>query len=243
MGSRLDFALAIPTLNEAKNLPILLDRVEHSVAKLNLACEILIIDDDSRDGTAELAMEYAKTHDNVRLLVRRGQRGLAGAVIYGWQHTEAPLIGAMDADLQHPPELLPELVQKVCDGADIAIASRYTEKHPVSGMNVGRYAVSRLSTLVCMPLQRSGFRVQDPMSGFFVLQRHCIEGLDLKSEGFKLLLEILVRGKLKSAVEVPFQFGPRLAGKSKAGLGTGVHYLSLLGKLSRGVFREMRKAA
>ena len=84
-----------------------------------------------------------------------------------------------------------------------------------------------------VPFQKSHLRIKDPMSGFFILRRECIEGLKLQPEGFKLLLEILVRGRIRSAVEVPFEFGQRHAGESKADLKVALHYFSLLGKLSR----------
>src|SRR6516165_1648091 len=145
-----DFALAIPTLNEAENLPFLLKRLETPLLAVPGNSEILIVDDDSHDGTAEIIAEYSSSHPNLRLLVRQGRSGLAGAVLYGWQQTQATTLGVMDADLQHPPELLPVLVEKVREGADIAIASRYAEKRPVNGLSAGRYAVSRLGTLVCM---------------------------------------------------------------------------------------------
>ena len=240
---RHDFGLVIPTLNEAENLPTVLNRLIGSMATLDLTYEVLVVDDESDDGTGDIGRKYAESDNRVRLLVRRGQRGLAGAVIYGWQHTDAELLGVMDADLQHPPELLPYLVEKVLDGADIAIASRYAGTGNANGLSPGRYAVSRLTTLVCTPLQKPGLRVCDPMSGFFVIRRDCIRGLDLQPEGFKLLLEILVRANFRSVAEVPFQFGPRFHGKSKASVMTAVHYFSLLRKLSRNVLSKTRRAA
>jgi dolichol-phosphate mannosyltransferase len=243
MQSGHDFALVIPTLNEGENLPSLLNRLRRALATLDLTYEVLIVDDESNDGTAAIATEYSKSDQNVRLLVRHGQRGLAGAVIHGWQHTDAEILGVMDADLQHPPELVPCLVEKVRDGADIAIASRYTGRQKVNSLSPGRYAASRLGTLICMPLQKNGLHIHDPLSGFFFMRRECIHGLDLQPKGFKLLLEILARGNFKSVVEVPFQFAPRFAGKSKAGLMTAVHYFSLLRKLSRTGFWGKRKSA
>lgn len=225
--------LVVPTLNEAGNIPVLLDRIRESLSAMPMSYEILIVDDDSHDGTADVVNQYAKQDARVRLFVRKGARGLAGAVIHGWEHTDANLLGVIDADLQHPPEVLPSLLAPVLDGSDIAIASRYASGNGVGDWNKFRLFVSRASTLATAPLQRKDLRVKDPLSGFFVVRRECIEGLDLQPEGFKILLEILVKGRIHKAVEVPFQFGSRHAGKSKADIKVAIQYFTLLGKLSR----------
>jgi len=97
------FGLVIPTLNEAGNIPVLLDRINAALEPLPIEHEIIIVDDDSTDGTARVASEYAAHDPMVRVFVRKGQKGLAGAVIHGWEHTGADLLGVIDADLQHPP--------------------------------------------------------------------------------------------------------------------------------------------
>jgi dolichol-phosphate mannosyltransferase len=173
------------------------------------------------------------------LLERRGEKGLSGAVVHGWRNTNALLLGVMDADLQHPPELLPELLRAIENGTDIAIGSRYVQTKRVEGWNPLRQAISWLTTLTTLPLQRPGVHVKDPMSGFFIVRRECIDGIQFQREGFKILFEILVRGRIHSATEVPFQFGLRQAGKSKADMTVAFHYFSLLGKLSRDlIFRS-----
>ena len=135
--------------------------------------------------------------------------------------------------MQHPPELLPELLL-AAERADIAIASRYTKGDGTKGWNPLRAVVSRLSTLAATPLiSRKHLKVTDPMSGFFVIHSRCVEGLEFQTAGFKLLLEVLVRGRLQSVREVPFQFGLRRAGTSKANATIAFHYLQLLAKLSR----------
>src|SRR6266567_9005248 len=184
------FALVVPTLNEAENIVTVLDRAREALSQLPLPWEILVVDDDSKDGTQEIVRRCSETHPGIRLVQRLAQKGLAGAITYGWKHTDADILGVMDADLQHPPELLPELVNRVCQGSDIAIASRYLHADSIEGWDLPRRLISRLSTLASKPVQRSGLRVRDPMSGFFVLRRECIEGIQFQSEGFKLLLEI-----------------------------------------------------
>jgi len=226
------FALVVPTLNESGNIERLLNEVSESLQPLNLPYEIIVVDDNSTDNTSEIVLNYSHKDPRVRLLVRKEEKGLAGAVIHGWMHTDAKLLGVIDADLQHPPSLLPGLLGAMSDN-DIAIASRYSARDGVKGWNPVRIAISRATTLVTLPFQRKGIRVKDPMSGFFIVRRDSIEGLDFETKGFKLLLEILVRGRIRSAKEIPFQFGLRHAGKSKAGTAVALHFLQLLGKLSR----------
>jgi dolichol-phosphate mannosyltransferase len=228
------FALVVPTLNESGNIERLLHEVSESLQPLHLAYEVIVVDDNSSDNTGEIVLANSHKDPHVRLLVRKGQKGLAGAVIHGWMHTDANLLGVIDADLQHPPSLIPALLGAMSDN-DIAIASRYAAKDGVRGWNPLRIAISRATTLATLPFQRKGIRVKDPMSGFFIVRRDAIEGLEFETKGFKLLLEILVRGRIRSAQEIPFQFGLRHTGKSKAGTAVALHFLQLLGKLSRDI--------
>ncbi|MGO8794732.1 MAG: polyprenol monophosphomannose synthase [Candidatus Sulfotelmatobacter sp.] len=227
------FSLIVPTLNEAGNIDTLLSQVTVALSQTEFEYEIIVVDDGSADGTIERVGDWGARDSRVRLLSRAGERGLAGAVLYGWSQSHANLLGVIDADLQHPPELLPKLLQ-AAEQADIAIASRYAHDRGLEGWNPVRAAVSRLSTLAASPLiQKKSFRVTDPMSGFFIIHRRCIEGLSFQTTGFKLLLEILVRGRIRTAREVPYQFGLRRAGSSKASATVALHYLHLLSRLSR----------
>ena len=236
------FALVVPTLNEAENIVTVLDRARQALAQLPLAWEILVVDDDSTDGTVEIVRRYSESHAGVRLLERYSQKGLAGAITYGWKHTDVGILGVMDADLQHPPELLPELVTRVCQGSDIAIASRYLHADSMEAWSLPRRMISRLSVLASRPVQKPGLRVSDPTSGFFVLRRECIAGIEFQPAGFKLLLEILVQGHVRSVAEIPFKFGTRSGGKSKANGMTAVHYFWLLCRLAReAVFETPQK--
>jgi len=235
-SSRTKLGLAIPTLNEADNMQPLLERLSVALALVPIEYELIVVDDDSSDGTAEVARDYAKRDPRVRVFVRRGKRGLAGAVLHGWGQTDANLLGVIDADLQHPPQVLPKLIEPVMNGNDIAIASRYlgSQDNGLSDWNKLRALISRAGILVTAPLQKKkNINVRDPLSGFFIVRRECIEGVDLQPEGFKLLLDILIRSRVQRAVEVPFHFGLRHAGKSKADFRVAFAYLNLLGKLSR----------
>lgn len=236
------FALVIPTLEEATNITAVLDRVIAAMSRLDATWEILVVDDESIDGTAQIVSRYADLNSRVRLFVRRGCKGLAGAILYGWKQTDADLVGVIDADLQHPPELLPILIQQINEGSDIAVASRYVLADSMSEWNPIRRMLSRIGVLACKPVQRADLSISDPLSGFFVLRRECVKGLNFQPSGFKLLLEILVKGNISSATEVPFKFAERTHGNSKANAATGIQYIWLLCKLSCAKLFGARKA-
>jgi dolichol-phosphate mannosyltransferase len=226
-------ALVIPTLREAKNLEPLLRRVRIALDSCAVAYEVIVVDDASGDGTEDILAGISAEDSRVRLVVRHGERGLAGAVLRGWAETEAQYLAVMDADLQHPPELLPELWAEMRAGADLAIGSRYAAGGSLGGWKAYRHLISRMAIWVTLPVQRSGLRARDPMSGFFMVRRQCIEGVALQTAGFKILLEILARADLRSVAEVPFTFGRRDAGTSKASLRVALDYLLLLLRLYR----------
>ena len=224
-------ALTIPTLREAENLPGLLRHVRSVLDPVGIDYEILVVDDDSRDGTEEIVSAISREDPRVRLLVRKGERGLSGAVLYGWRNTDAGILGVMDADLQHPPELLPALIAAILAGNDLAIGSRYVEGGRLGKWNPVRKFLSSAAVWATWPIQRPGVRAKDPMTGFFLLRRECIEGLQFQPTGFKLLLEILVRARLRSVKEVPISFGLRAQGASKANFKVGWDYAKLLAGL------------
>jgi dolichol-phosphate mannosyltransferase len=227
------FALVIPTFNEAGNIDKILTQIISTLSYTKYDYEIVIVDDGSTDGTVDKAWHWTERDPRIRLVLRSGERGLAGAVLHGWSSCRAELLGVIDADLQHPPELLPGLLEKI-EHADIAIASRYAASDGMNGWNPIRAAISRLSTLAATPLiSKKQLHVTDPMSGFFITHRRCIEGLTFQTTGFKLLLEILVRGHIQTVQEVPYHFGLRQAGRSKASAAVALHYLHLLTRLSR----------
>jgi dolichol-phosphate mannosyltransferase len=229
-------ALTIPTLREADNIPGLLHRVRAALDPVGIDYEILVVDDDSRDGTEELVSAIALEDPRVRLLVRKGERGLSGAILYGWRHTDAGILGVMDADLQHPPELLPALVSAILAGNDLAIGSRYTVGGQLGPWNPVRKFLSTVAVWATWPIQRAGIRAKDPMTGFFLVRRECIDGIAFQPSGFKLLLEILVRGHIRSVAEVPLAFGLRSLGASKANFKVGWDYAKLLARLYAGKF-------
>ncbi len=224
-------ALVIPTLREADNLRTLLAKTQSALDASGVPYEILIVDDDSCDGTEELVNAITQVDPRVRLLVRKGERGLSGAILHGWQCTDAAILGVMDADLQHPPELIPSLIAGLIKGNDLVIGSRYAHGGGIGAWNPIRKLISAAAVWVTYPLQRSYIRAHDPMSGFFFVRRKCVENVLFQPTGFKLLLEILVRGHIASVDEIPFEFGRRSAGCSKANLKVAWEYLRLLIRL------------
>jgi dolichol-phosphate mannosyltransferase len=231
MRSQEKIALVIPTVREAESLGVLLEEVRALFRNLDVPYEILVVDDDSRDGTEELVSAIAAQDARVRLLVRRGECGLAGAILHGWQHTDASLLGVMDADMQHPPLVLRDLLAAMHAGCDLALGSRYAGSARSQPWNPLRRFISAVSIWLALPLQRAGSRVRDPMSGYFIVRRRCVENILFRPTGFKLLLEILTRGRVHSVTEVPFTFGRRTAGRSKAGVAVAWQYVQLIARL------------
>jgi dolichol-phosphate mannosyltransferase len=235
-------ALVIPALCEAQNLPGLLDRARAALDPHGICYEIIVVDDDSCDGTAEIVSAIALKDPRVRLLVRQGERGLSGAILFGWRHCDATVLGVMDADLQHPPELLPALISSVLAGHDLVIGSRYAVGGQLGNWNPVRKLLSAAAVWFTLPIQQAGIRAKDPMSGFFLIRRQCVEGILFQPSGFKLLLEVLVRCHIRSVAEIPFAFGLRHCGTSKASFRVGWDYAKLLVRLyiERFIFRWRR---
>jgi dolichol-phosphate mannosyltransferase len=227
----LTLALIIPTLNESGNIVRVLDQVRAVLNPAGIHYEIVVVDDSSSDGTGDLAAAEALKDSRIRLVVRKGERGLSGAVLDGWHSTAADVLGVMDADLQHPPELLPQLFQAIVDGRDLAIGSRYTAGGELGTWNPLRKLISVAAVRVTWPIQHRGARACDPMSGYFMVRRASIDGIEFQRSGFKLLLEVLVRGRIRSVKEIPFVFGSRYRGASKANFKVAWDYGLLLMRL------------
>jgi dolichol-phosphate mannosyltransferase len=224
-------AIVIPTVCEAASIQELLERIRCSVDPLGLTYEAIVVDDDSGDGIDSIIDQLSRKDPRIKLLIRKEARGLAGAIVHGWYSTDAEILGVIDADLQHPPELLPQLWNALQSGADAVVASRYSPQSARLKWGRFRDLISQLAILLAWPLQRSDIRISDPLSGFFLVRRSCIENIQFQREGFKILLEILARGKIRSVTEVPFTFAYRRAGKSKASLRVAIDYLKLLARL------------
>ena len=231
VSSREKLALIIPTLCEAENIRGVLNRVRSVLEPVGIGYEILVVDDDSSDGTGEIVSAIALEDPRVRLIVRKGAKGVAGATLLGWENTDASIVGAMDADLQHPPELLPALVAAILAGRDVAIGSRYAAGGSLGNWNLPRKLLSAAALWAAMPVQRKQIRAKDPTAGFFLVRRECIDQIQFQRTGFKLLLDILVRGRIRSIDEIPYTFESRHRGASKATFRVACEYAGLLARL------------
>ncbi|KPQ40022.1 MAG: glycosyltransferase [Phormidium sp.] len=232
-ASPLQLSLVIPTYNERHNLEILVEQLRQLLDRL-LAhdYELIVVDDDSPDRTWEVAQRLAETYPQVHALRRQGERGLSTAVIRGWQVSRGHVLGVIDADLQHPPEILEQLWQQIERGADLALASRHVDGGGVSDWSLSRRILSRGAQLVGLILLPGVVgRVSDPMSGFFMVRRSAIAERFLDPVGYKILIEVLGRGDISWIGEVGYVFQEREQGRSKVTWKQYLEYLQHLGKL------------
>ncbi|MDR7110828.1 dolichol-phosphate mannosyltransferase [Microbacterium trichothecenolyticum] len=229
-------SIVVPTYNEAPNIAELVRRITAAVQN-RLDAEIIFVD-DSTDATPDVIREVAASASlPVRLIDRdRPVGGLGGAVMEGFAAAEADACLVMDADLQHPPEEIPELWHRYSRGdVDVVIASRYAGGGTAGGLaDRTRVMVSKASTAVTRAMFPIRLKdVSDPMTGFFLIDRRTIDAEQLRPRGFKILLEILARRPMRVA-EIPFDFADRHAGESKASVRQGLHFLTQLTALRFG---------
>ena len=229
--------VVIPTRNEAGNIGELVQRIDAALPERPV--EIIFVDDSDDSTPATIRAVGAESRLLVRLLHRpAGQRsdGLSGAVLEGLRVAHAEMVAVMDADLQHPPELLQALLARARQtGADVVVGSRYSDSGSVGDFGAVRKAVSTASgTAAHIMFPQQLKQVSDPMSGYFLVRKAALDLNRLQPRGFKILLEILVRTPGLRVAEVGFQFGERFAGESKASLREGARYLSHLWHLRFG---------
>jgi dolichol-phosphate mannosyltransferase len=208
----MDITLVIPTYNEAGNIPVLVDKVFSIFSENKLDGNIIIIDDDSPDQTWSVAENLMGKYPNLEVLRRLDKRGLSSAVLDGFALANTEIVGVIDADLSHPPEKIPELVAPIINGeADFTLGSRYIYQGGTENWPLKRRLSSKIATLAVLGLTK----VKDPMSGFFFLKKDRIKDVELSPKGFKIGLEILVRGNCEKVIEVPIVFRDREYGESK----------------------------
>lgn len=227
-------SLVIPTYNEKANMAPLVSRIAGALAATGEPFEAIVVDDNSPDGTADEVRHLQAERPWLRLVERKNDRDLSRAVVEGWRQARGDVLGCMDADLQHPPEVLTELTGKLREGTtDLVVASRYTAGGGVGKWNLLRRLVSRGATLLAsLILPGKVGRVTDPMSGFFLVRRRAANIGELRPSGYKILVELLVRGNCRQVAEVPFVFANRERGESKARLKTSWEFAIQIGRLS-----------
>jgi dolichol-phosphate mannosyltransferase len=212
----------IPTYNENDNIVPLVERIHAAIG--DRPYEILFVDDNSRDGTADTAASLVPKYP-VKVLIRKNKRGLATAILDGLLYIQGEYVCVMDADLQHPPEVLPVLFREMDNGRDLVIASRYVPGGGCEGWKLSRRIISKGAITLAHVFLPDTRKYSDPMSGFFAFKRKVVEKAQLNPLGYKILLEILLMGDHKSVAEVPYTFVTRTRGESKLSAKTQKEYL------------------
>jgi dolichol-phosphate mannosyltransferase len=221
-------SLIVPTYQEVENLPILIERINRVKHQCQLEMELLIMDDDSDDGTEQYIAQLNQSW--IRLIIRKENRGLSQAVIEGLNLAKHNVLIVMDADLSHPPEKIPEMLQTLRAGADFVVGSRYIEGGSTEmGWGLFRWLNSKIATLLAYPFTR----IKDPMSGFIALPRTVFERgkSNLNPIGYKIGLELIVKCDCQNIHEIPLHFADRKHGQSKLSLKMQLQYLQHLRRL------------
>ncbi|WP_242041574.1 glycosyltransferase family 2 protein [Alkalinema sp. FACHB-956] len=228
----LAFSLIIPTYNEANNIQRLVEILSSTLDQvLRHDYELIVVDDDSPDRTWEKALALAPHYPQLRVVRRQGERGLSTAVIRGWQVAQGRVLGVIDGDLQHPPEVLLGLWTQMIQGANLAVASRHVDGGGISEWSLFRRMTSRGAQILgLLILPHVLGRVSDPMSGYFLVQRSAIGDRALNPAGYKILLEVIGRGRIGQIAEVGYVFQERQDGESKV---TGQQYWEYIQHLLR----------
>ncbi|MEZ2280055.1 MAG: glycosyltransferase [Microcoleus sp.] len=227
------FSLIIPTYNECQNIKTIVEKLSQLLdGSLAGDYEMIVVDDNSPDRTWEVALSLTLDYPQLRVMRREHERGLSTAVIRGWQAARGEVLGVIDADLQHPPETLLNLLAEIKRGADLAAASRHVAEGGVSDWSMMRRFLSRgAQTLGLVILPGVVGRVSDPMSGYFMVRRSCIAGKTLNPAGYKILIEVLGRGDIRWIGEVGYVFQERQEGESKVTWKQYIEYLRHLLRL------------
>ena len=220
-------SVVIPTYNELDNIETLLEELRSVLESSGIKdYEVIVVDDDSPDGTWRVVERISREDSRVRLIRRVGVRGLGTAIVSGFNEARGDYVVVMDADFQHPPSLVPRLlIAAVESGAGVAVASRYARGGGVSGWSLLRRVVSLGALLLAWILVPESRGTSDPVSGFFLVDRRRVSLDGVRGLGYKVLLEVLALNPEVKVVDVPYVFKPRRAGSSKLGLDDILLYL------------------
>lgn len=222
-----EVSVVVPTYKEAANLKPLTERLFEALksASMDKTTELIFVDDNSNDGSEAIVKALSGKY-NARIIVRKTERGLSSAVLRGFDEAKGNILVCMDADLQHPPEKVPELIRSM-DGAEFSIGTRYGEGFAVDeNWPMHRQVISKGARLLAFPLTP----LSDPMTGFFAIQASTYKKgrRRVSPIGFKICMELFVKCGVKKHAEVQILFGVRTAGESKLSSKVMVHYINHL---------------
>ncbi len=226
--SSLKFSIVIPTYNEAGGIERLVRSVSEVFAQNGLDGEMIVVDDNSPDGTGAIVDNLAAQLP-VRCLHRPGKLGLSSGVIDGWKFArpDSQALGAMDADFSHDVNVLPNMVRALENGYGLAVGSRYVSGGGITNWPWKRIVTSKIACMLAQPLTR----IKDITSGYFLVRREALEGVRLDPIGFKIGLEVIAKAHYGTALEVPYVFTDRVHGESKLNEKEVFNYLKQLRKL------------
>jgi dolichol-phosphate mannosyltransferase len=216
-----DLTVIIPTFNEEANIRNIVLAVNAVFHEHTLKGQILVVDDDSVDGTIGIVNDIKRTLDNVEILVRKEDHGLSQSVADGFAHASSDIFIVIDADFSHPPVLIPRMYEEIRKGNDIVIGSRYMEGGGIKKWPMKRRVISIGATFLGRILFPD---ITDPVSGFFAVRKQVVEKAELKPRGYKILLEVLGKGMWEKDKEIPFEFVDREIGDSKLKIKTIIEY-------------------
>ena len=225
---KLKFSIVIPTYNEAGGIERLLRSLGDVFTANGLDGEIVVVDDNSPDGTGAI-VDRLSAELPVRCLHRAGKLGLSSGVIEGWRFArpQSEAVGAMDADFSHDINILPKMVQALENGYGLAVGSRYVPGGGISNWPKRRIVTSKVACMLAQPLTH----IKDITSGYFLVRRDALDGVELDPIGFKIGLEVIAKAHYGKAIEVPYVFTDRIEGVSKMNQKEIVNYLKQLRKL------------
>jgi dolichol-phosphate mannosyltransferase len=226
--ARPTLSVVVPTYREAANVPVLFERLKTALA--GLPWEMIVVDDDSSDGTADVACALAARDPRLRCIRRIDRVGLAGAIVEGWLSSSADLVAVIDGDLQHDESILPQMYEALAAGCgNLAIGTRVADEAAPGGLSPARQMLSDLGAWFFRLV--AGAAASDPMSGFFMIRREIVSRLAprLSPDGFKILVDVILssHGDLE-IVETPYVFRKRQAGESKLSPLVGLDFLGLV---------------
>ena len=220
----------MPTYNESENVGNLTNQIDYALRGIDY--EVIFVD-DSTDNTPDAIKKVMGENPNVRMEHRETEKGLATAVLKGFELAKGDYIAVMDADLQHPPAILKSMYAVMETGVDFCVPSRFIPGGSDGGLGPYRKLVSGVARYIGKIMLPSLRKITDPTSGLFMFRRSVIEGADLRPIGWKIMVEVLAMGSYRTVVEIPYKFQARPAGESKLSSKVTVEYLKQVAELTR----------